>query len=181
MAKVSVARRQAGKKAEKRPTAGVIASWFKNFLEVKDEVVFLGERQGDLRDRLIDEVALQGEPDDKGHSWYELPEPVEFTDHLGKKFVFTALKRERHLSPASPTPDPAKAKALLKKENLWLTEAQEKQIKNLRIACPYAVITVDVDGDAVANAYFKDIITEKQYDSVLRDQEESFQFRPCES
>lgn len=165
----------------KRPTRDSIVNWFTNWLVAKDEAAQLGERQQTLRDRLIDEVDIQGERDDKGNTWFTLPEPVEFVDRKGKKFIYTDLKRERHLSPSTPTPDPDKAEALLRKQGLWLTPAQEKAIKDLRIACPYAVITVDVDTDAVATAYFKDIITEKQYTSTLREQKESFQFRPSES
>lgn len=170
-------RRQAVKKSPKAP----IVTWFRNFLAVKDEAAQLGERQATLRDRLIEEVAARGADDDKGNSWFELPEPVEFVDHKGKKFVYTDLKRERHLSPSKPTPDPDKSEVLLRKHKLWLTPEQEKAVQNLRVSCPYAVVSVEVDVDAVANAYFKNIITEKEYVSVLRKQVETFQFRPSEA
>lgn len=167
--------------APKVPVAKSITNWFQQWRGVKDEVEQLGERQGELRDRLVDTIAEVGYEDEKGNWWFDFDEPISFTNHKGKVFQYTALKRERHLSPAQPTPDPAKAKTLLKKKGFWLTEEQEKAVKELKIQCPYAVISVAVDPDAVASLLFKDLISDKEYESTLKEQTETFQFRPAES
>lgn len=158
-----------------------IAKWFQNWLEVRDEGEVLKARQADLRDRLVEVVAERGDEDDKGNAWFDLAEPITFTDWKGKTHQYTTLKRERHLTPAQPQPDPEAAEELLRTKDMWLTEKQLKAIRDIQLACPYAVITVDVDVDAVAAAWFKDIISEEEYASVLTPQRETFQFRPSES
>jgi hypothetical protein len=163
---------------KKRPP---ITSWFSQWLSARDTAATFGDKQDELRVDILDAVTQFGDEDDKGNIWYQLPKPVEFTDRDGKKFVYTVLKRERHLTPREPLPDAEKSQALLEKKNLWLSEAQQKQIAAIQMACPYAVVSVQVDADAVAGAYFKDIITEAEYDSILGDQRETFQFRPAES
>lgn len=164
----------------KRPAKPPITNWFRQWLEVKDEGVVLGERQTELRDRLIEAVDQYGQPDDRGNVFYDLPDKIEFKDHEGKVKIFASLKRERHLRPANPTPDPEKTEAFLRKQELWLTEEQEKGLRDLQLANQFVSISVEVDVDAVAQAYFKGIINERQYDALLTEQVESFQFRPAE-
>jgi len=165
-------------KSPRKPTG--VSAWFRQWLETRDEVSVLEERTATLRQRLIDTIAERGEEDEKGSTWLDLPSPVEFTDHDGRSFRYTTLKRERHLRPAVPVPDPAKAEELLEEKGLWLTPAQARTIATLQVACPYAVISVSVDVDAVAGAYFKGIISEEEYSAILVEQKESFQFRPAE-
>ena len=141
----------------------------------------IGKASDWLKDRLKDALAEVGEEDDAGHKWFDLPEPVEFKDHTGKVFQYVSLKRERRLTPARPTPDPDKSEALLRKKGLWLTDAQEKMIRDLQVALPNVTISVDVDVDAVASLYYKDVLTEKEYDALLVPQKESFAFIPSES
>jgi hypothetical protein len=174
-------KRQTTTRAPRVSPTKSVSNWFHQWLVTKDEAEQLSERQGDLRVRLLDTITENGFEDDKGNWWFDLDEPVQFADRKGKVFKFTSLKRERHLSPAQPTPDPDKAESLLRKKNLWLTSAQEKLIKDLQLQCPYAVVNVSVDLDAVASLEFKGIISEKEYDATLREQKESFQFRPTES
>lgn len=158
-----------------------VVDWFTQWFEVKDEAEQLVERQGDLRVRLLDAVEEYGDVDENGSFWFDLPEVVTVKDHKGKIFKFSSLKKERHLRPANPTPDPELAEGLLRKKGLYLSAKQEKAIRDLKIACPYVNISVDVDPDAVANLLFKDLITEKEYEATLQEQKESFQFRPSES
>lgn len=167
----------------KRPSisVGAVIRWFEQWVVVKDEASVLGERQDDLHDRILDGITKLGVKDDKGSYWLDLPNPVQFTDHDGKVFKYTTLKRERHLSPAAPTPDPRKAEALLRKLKLWMKPDQEKALQALQDACPYLVFSVSIDPDALAKAYFSGRITESDYASCLREQKESFQFRPGES
>jgi hypothetical protein len=168
--------------AKRRPASPKtsITNWFRQWLDIRDTVDQLGERTDTLRLRILDTLTEAGDEDEKGNFWIDLTEPVEFKDHKGKVFQYTKLKKERHLRPAQPTADPEKAEALLRKKNLYLTAAQEKVIRDLRIACPYVTISVDIDPDAVAQLWFKDIINEREYESTLVEQKESFQFRPSE-
>lgn len=167
------------RRTAKQPT-NPVSGWFKQWLQTKDEAVQLGERQATLRDRLLGQIDEQGFDDEKGNRWIELPQPVEFTDHKGKTFLYSLLKKQRSLTPANPTPDPEKAQALLEELDLWLSEKQQKLVRDLQIQCPYAVVSLDVDVDAVAGAYFKGIISEEQYEAILRPQRETFSFIPAE-
>lgn len=162
-----------------RTTASPLSS-FTEWLQIRDEAENLSDRQETLRQRILKWLAEKGEEDDKGSSYYELPQPLKFTDRFGKVFLYKRLKRERHLTPADPPPDPELAEALLRKKKLWLTPAQEKQIRELQLALPYARLSLAVDPDAVAILFFKDIITEKEYEGILKKQTESFQFKPSE-
>jgi hypothetical protein len=163
--------------ATKRRPADRVAAWFLQFLQAQDEVEVLEKRSKDLRDRILQVVETSGYEDDKGSRFLDLTQPVEFKDHEGNVTVFKVLKKERHLSPASPLPEPAKAEALLRTLKLWIKPAQEKTIKEIALANPYIKVSITVDPDAVAQAYFKGLITEEDYDAILVEQRESFQFR----
>ncbi len=165
------------KRRIKKPT---ISERFSRWLSARDTAETFEEEQGNLRVEILNELVKIGEEDDAGHVYYELPEPVQFTDREGRTFKYTTLKRERHLRPAQPTPDPEKALGLLQKKGLWLTAKDQKLIKDLQTRCPYAVIEVAIDADAVARAYYQDEVTEEEYESILVEQKETFQFRPAE-
>lgn len=167
------------RKRAPRPTNSIV-SYFQNWLGVRDQGAQLKTRQDDLRLRLLDILDESGVEDEKGNKWIDLQDPVEFTDKDGKTFVYRTLKRERHLKPAQPTPDPLKAKKLLEKKGLWLTADQQKALQRVQALCPFVVISVDVDVDAVAKALFTDRITEKEYQATLIEQKPEFQFRPSE-
>lgn len=179
--KTTVRRRTTSPVNTKLAKTKAVTVWFKQWLEVGDQAEQLTERKGDLRERILDAVEEIGEPDDKGNVWLELPQVVGFENRKNKVFKYTLLKRERHLLPANPQPIPDLAEALLRKKKLWLTEKQEKAIRDLQLACPYIRISVDVDLDTFAGLVFKDAITDAEYDATLQEQKESFQFRPAES
>lgn len=160
------------------PRKPPISVWFSRWLSAKDTAASFTEQQGELRDDILDAVITWGEEDDAGHVFYDLPKPVEFTDRKGETKVYTVLKREKHLTPAQPTPDPEKALDLLKDKGLWLTAKELKVIRDLEVRCPYAVISVDIDPDAVARAYYADELTEDEYDGILVEQKSTYQFRP---
>ena len=164
---------------KKAPTPPV-ADWLQQWLTIRDEAARLEDRIAVLRSRLMDSINEMGDEDDKGSTFLELTTPVEFQDHEGRTFKYTTLKRERHLRPANPMPDPDKAEALLRELGLWISKADEKTLRNLQMANPYVYISVSVDPDAVAQAYFKGVIDEDRYDACLVEQKESFQFRPGE-
>lgn len=155
---------------------------FKEWLVTRDEADQLADRKDVLRQRLLDELAEHSETytDEKGNVWYDLPVPVTFKNRQGKVFKFSSLKRERRLSPAQPQPEEDKAIAVLKKKKLWLTADQEKVIQELQIACPFAVVSVDLDRNAFAAAVFKKQITPDQYESTLQEQKEFSAFIPVE-
>jgi hypothetical protein len=171
---------QTRRTATKR-TVESITSTFRQWLTVRDQTELGKERQEVLRQRQLAYIESNGEPDEKGNVWFNLPEPIEFEDRKGKVFKYTTLKRQRALRPAVPTPEPDLAIELLKKKKLWLTAKQEDIIKNLHIACPYATVYVDVDVDAVALLLFKGVITDDEYEALLPEQEEVFSFVPAES
>jgi hypothetical protein len=154
-----------------------ITAWFSQWLSAKDTAETFKEGQENLRVKVLDAVQEWGEEDADGHIFYDLPKPVEFTDRNGEVKIYTTLKRERHLTPAQPLPDAEKALALLKEKGLWLTEKELKVIQDLETRCPYAVISVDIDPDAVATAYYRDQLTEAEYEGILAEQRETFQFR----
>jgi hypothetical protein len=175
------ASRRTGSKRPAKLSSASVTNWFRQFLTVNDQSKQDAERAAELKDRLKDAVGELGDTDEKQNVWLDLAEPVEFKDHKGKVFVYTTLKRERRMTPAQPTPDPEKAEDLLREKKLWLTAAQEKVIRDLQTALPNVTISVDVDIDAVAALYFKNVITEKEYDAILVQQKETFAFIPSES
>jgi hypothetical protein len=167
----------------KRPagTAGTIVDTFKQWFKLKDTKEQIDERQKVLRDRQLEFVKKHGQKDEKGNYWYDLPEVESFKDHKGKVLRFTTLKAERHLKPAIPQPDPDKSIELLQEKGLWLTEEQLNTVRDLQIQCPYVTIFVEVDVEQVALLAFKDIITDEEYESLLVEQTEEYQFRPAEA
>lgn len=164
-----------------RPKLPPITKWFGSWLSAKDTAETFAEQQGELRVEILDAVKKYGTEDEKGNVWYALRTPQKFTNHKGKTYEFTDLKAERHLSPSQPTPDPEKAKELLVEKGLWLTEKQAKAIRDIQVACPYATIRIDIDADAVAKAWYADVITEAEYERTLVEQTVTYQFRPAES
>lgn len=152
------------------------AERFRNWIAVKDQTAMLQDTLDGNKKALMDDIAEWGEVDEKGSQFVDLEEPISFTDRKGKTFVYRTLKRQRSLTPKDPTPDDAKTEALLKKKGMWLSEAQEKQLTQLRIALRFARITVEVSPDAVAEAYFEGLISEKEYESLLVEQKEGWSF-----
>lgn len=158
---------------------------FTEWVGLKGNVAFETDRMNTLRDRTKEYVMKNGEEDENGSFWVELPEPVEHkvTDKNGKlkTYLYTHIKAQRSLTPATPLPVPEKAEALLRKKKLWLTPEQEKQIRDLAVALPYAFVSVSVDVDAVTGLVFRGLITDKEYEATLAAQTENFSFVPTES
>jgi hypothetical protein len=178
-----VAKRQVTKRAVRptRPTSSTVETWLRAFLGCKDQVSLIEKEQAELRLKQLDVVEKYGEEDEKGNIFLDLETPVEYVNNAGKKYIYTSLKKERHLTPAVPTPDATKAEALLKKKGLWLDKNQVKVLQDLQLSCPFVTLTITIDPDALQKALFTDTITSKEYESTLREQNETFQFRPCES
>jgi hypothetical protein len=166
---------------KRRPSINSVAGRFLHWRQLKDEKEATAGRQETARLSLLEYVQEHGEEDDKGNRWYDLSEPMSYTDHNGKVFVYVGLKAERHLTPSKPEPDPDLAEEWLRKHKRWLTSVQEKALNDLRLQLRYARITVEVDLDAFASLYWDKTIAEKDYDAMLEEQTETFQFKPIES
>jgi hypothetical protein len=161
--------------------ASKLASDFRQWLTLRKEDDLIKGRVDELRKGLLDDILETGEKDEKGHVWVDLPAPIEFTDAKGRTVTYTSLKRERRVSPANPTPDADLAEDLLREKGLWLTAKQEKAIKDLQVVLKFARISVEVDTDAVAAAYFQDLLSEEEYEGILIEQKETFAFQPATS
>jgi hypothetical protein len=159
-----------------------IRKYFPEWLAVRSQGRTLRKREDELKQGddgeggLKDAVMELGYEDENGSYIYDLPKAVEFQDENGNVLVYTALKAQRSLTPASPVPDPEMAEALLRKKGMWLSEVQEEQIRQLQMLAPLVTIHVEVDVDAVSAAYLKGVLTEKEYDSILQEQTERFSF-----
>lgn len=169
------------KRATTKRSTFNITDYFRQWLGIKDEGAQLAARQEILRDRQKEYVKDHGYKDDKGNIWFDLPEPVAFTDHKGKVFKFASLKLQRSLTPAQPTPDGEKAEALLRKKKLWLTPEQEKVLQEIVEKNRFVNLYVEVNVDAVVELVFNNKITDKEYEATLVEQKENFSFIPAES
>ena len=74
-----------------------------------------------------------------------------------------------------------KAEALLRKKKLWITDAQEKELRALAARYRQLSINWDIDLDYVTSLVFKKVITDKEYEATLVEQTENFSFVPAES
>lgn len=165
------------KRARSRVTVGgLVREW----LTADDYAKQSGKRAGELKDKLKGIIEKRGAEDERGSQILPLSEPITFKTFDGKTKIYTALKRERHVTPAEPLPDPGKAVALLKRLKLWMSKDDEKLIKEIVLANRFVTITVEVDPDAVAKAYFEGLIDEDDYDAVLEEQRESWHFIPLQ-
>lgn len=162
----------------RRRPADRISAWFRQWLVVSDEADQLEERAGVLKARLMKACEDQGQEDEKGSLFIDLTTPVTFKDHEGDVKRYVTLKREKYVSPATPLPDPEKAEKLLRRMKRWLKPADEKALKEIGINNPYVKITVTVDVDALAQAYFKGLISEEDYDACLVEQKTNYRFKP---
>lgn len=158
-----------------------ILSDFAHFVVLKSEGALIAQRQEDVRIALLDDVEQFGETDDNGNSWFELDEPV-FTEAIeGRRIRYTWLKRERHLTPANPLPEPELAEDLLRKRGLWLSRKTETEIQRIQQDNPYVTISVSVDVEALAKAVLTGAVSDDEYEATLKEQKETFQFRPTDS
>ena len=162
------------------PSPTTVVRTFTQWLGVKRQAAQVGERQSELRGRLLDLVTELGEEDDRGNVVFELPKVVDATDEKGRTHLWRAIKRERHLTPANPLPDAEKAIALLRSKDLWISEKDLTALTRIEDRNRFVKVHVEVDVDAVAEAYFRNQISEAEYESILEEQRESWQLRPVE-
>ena len=152
------------------------------FVESKETAAVIAKQASNARDELIDLVAQAGQKDDKGNSWFKLSRPIKFTNEAGKAYVYTDLKRERHLSPANPQPIPERAEELLKRKKKWVKKSDQDLIDQMQMDYPFLTFTVEVNVEALSTAgYFGGLLSDAEYNSLLPEQVESFQFKPVEA
>lgn len=168
-------------KRNRRTTASRnIRENFTHWFGLKSEADLISKRQADVRVDLLTAIEEYGEADENGSSWFEFDEPVVVTDGEGRTLQFSFLKRERHLTPANPLPEPELAEELLRKRKLWLSKSDERLINVVQQENPYVTITVAVDVDALAKAVLTGAISDEEYEATLTEQRESWQFRPLD-
>lgn len=160
------------------------SKFFREWRALKGQDTMITDRMNKLRDGMRDAIKDLGY-EQEGHYFFDFPTPVEYQEPAvpGKKsalHIYTGLKAERRLIPASPTPDPDRSEALLRKKGKWMTEEQEKMLQALQLACPNVAITVECDTEAVAGLYWAGKLSEKEYQSVLVTQTEQWAFVPQE-
>lgn len=153
---------------------------FEEWLAHRREAATLDRRIDELRSYLLEACEEFGEVDDKGSQWLTLPTPVIWNDG-DQAYAYTALKRQRRITPAVPQPDPKKAEKLLRKKGLWLSPRQEEAIQQIRKTCPFVRLDVLVDSDALGKAVFQNLISDAEYESTLLPQKESWSLLPTET
>jgi len=112
----------------------------RNYLMLKRKVDEMSADRDSLKKDLIDLVDTEGEPDEKGHLWYNLPEEVDGVN---------ALQRQRKVSQRL---DADVAEALLKE-------------KGLQDRC-YKMIPVLDEAEVMACLY-EDLLTEEEIDKMF--------------
>lgn len=80
---------------------------FSEFIHLKKQVEDLTRLRDDLKTELAQIVEAEGEEDDKGHVWLELPEPVE---------GYIAMQRQKRISQKL---DEQAAEELLREKKLY--------------------------------------------------------------
>jgi len=112
----------------------------RNYLMLKRKVDEMSADRDSLKKDLIDLVDTEGEPDEKGHLWYNLPEEVDGVN---------ALQRQRKVSQRL---DADVAEALLKE-------------KGLQDRC-YKMVPVLDEAEVMACLY-EDLLTEEEIDKMF--------------
>ena len=132
-----------------------VAEKLRQFLSLKVQIETLSERQDELKKTLSKTVETNGYQDDKGHFWFDLPEPIE----VGGYGTVDRIKYQRD----SSTPlDPDEAERILSKKGIW-----EECSVEIRIP----------DEEAIDRAYFKKLITKKEMKAMFPEKVH-FSFRP---
>jgi hypothetical protein len=148
------------KRTERPARVSGVTARILEFLSIKFEVATLTERQDILKKDLMSEVAKNGEPDEKGNLFLELPTPV--TVH-GQ--TFGTLKRERRVSIVF---DAEVAEQILVSHGL------------LEAATTIPEPVPFLDQDKIYVLHQEGKLTEEEIDSMFNEHE-SFAFKPLAS
>lgn len=122
----------------------------RKFVSIKRQIDDLTKEQSTLKTYLSDLVENDGEPDEKGHIFYELPEEVD---------GYVSLQRQRRVS-----------------QSLDAEEAEKRlKAKDLYSRC-YQMLPV-LDEDAVMSCLYEGLLTEEDIDAMFP-KKESWAFIP---
>jgi hypothetical protein len=123
-----------------KPEEDTTLNKVKRFLMLKRQIDDLSKEQGVLKTYLSELVDVEGEPDEKGHLFYPLPEEVD---------GYKSLQRQRRVSQKL---DEAAAERILKE-------------KGLETKC-YQMLPV-LDEAAVMAALYEGLLTEEEVDTMF--------------
>jgi len=135
-------------------TNTTIATWVKEFLGLKGQINTLQSREKEVKDRLHKVVQTDGYTDDKGHQFFDLPEPIE---------GYSKLKRERRVKQDIDT---EKVMALVERKR-GKKDAIDKVI----------VMVPAVDEDALMAAYYRGDISDEEFQSLVTEKV-NYAFKP---
>lgn len=138
--------------AAPRPTG--IAAKLAQWATIRAEIDALTARANHLRDELSQIVDTQGEPDDKGHIYLQLPAPIT----VGEK-TYGSIKRERRVS------------TVFKED-----EAEEALLAKGLLARAQETITV-LSQDAIYLLNQEGLLSDEEIDSFFG-KKVSFAFKP---
>lgn len=117
-----------------------ISREFRAFVALKREIENLTKAQNEIKARLVEVVKQYGEPDDKGHVWFNLEDPVD---------GYTAMQHQRRVSQQL---DELAAERILAE-------------KNLRDRC--FVMQPVLQEDEVMACLYEGLITEEEVDEMF--------------
>jgi hypothetical protein len=117
-----------------------VSAQFSEFVLLKRQIDELTKRQNELKAELSSLVEQNGEEDDKGHVWYELPHPIE---------GYTAMQRQKRISQKL---DAEAAEDLLR-------------VKDLYDRC-FRLLPV-LDEDEVMSCLYEGLLTENEIDVMF--------------
>lgn len=112
---------------------------FRSFVKLKKQIEDLTKLQNDIKTRLVEVLDKYGEPDDKGHIWFDLPEEVD---------GYKGMQRQRRVSQKL---DLDAAMELLEEHNL--SDRCVKMVPSLDedevMACLYEGLLTETDVDTM--------------------------------
>jgi hypothetical protein len=113
---------------------------FKTFISLKKQIDDLTKVQSEYKERLISFVESNGDTDDKGHIWYDLPE--EFEGYKG-------MQRQRRVS-----------------QKLDIDAAQDI-LNDLGLSDRCIKMVPSLDEDEVMACLYEGLLTEEQIDKMF--------------
>jgi len=114
-----------------------VSAQFSEFILLKKKIDELSKRQNEIKGELSKIVEQYGDPDDKGHVWFDLPQEIE---------GYAAMQRQKRISQRL---DEETAEALLKERGLYdrcfrlMPVLDEDEV----MACLYEGLITEADVD----------------------------------
>lgn len=146
--------RTVSRPSKPKPSPHSIADRLLQWVKIRDEMKFMKNRQDQLRDQLMSVVEVEGEPDEKGSLWLDLPEPVE---HDGK--TYSQLKRERRVG------------------TVFLEDEAEKLLEEKGLLAEAQKTIVVLDHDEVYRLHQEGKISDEEIDAMFKENV-TYAFKP---